>query len=140
MMTETKMLCKDSTTAIKGIAILLIVICHVGQFGFHIRMFVPLGGIGVAVFLILSGFGLMESYTKYGLKDFWKKRVLRLLIPYFIWCAAYCSYLMISNKTLDLDEIRYWFIEYIIIWYLIFISHYDIFTNIDGHASWQQQY
>ena len=36
------------------------------------RIFTPLGGIGVAMFLILSGYGLNESFKKNGLDGFWK--------------------------------------------------------------------
>lgn len=35
-----------------------------------------IGGIGVALFLICSGYGLEVSYEKNGLKDFWMKRML----------------------------------------------------------------
>ena len=112
--------CKDSTTAIKGIAIILVIISHIGQFGYGIRMFVPLGGIGVAVFLILSGYGLMESFYRNGLKDFWKKRFLKVVIPYIIWIIVYSLYLYIRHLPFSIDEIRYWFVEYIIIWYFLF--------------------
>lgn len=114
------LLCKESTTAIKGIAILLVIISHIGQFGYGIRMFVPLGGIGVAVFLILSGYGLMESFYRHGLKDFWGKRFLRVAIPYLIWIIVYSIFLYIWHLPFSIDEIRYWFVEYIIVWYFLF--------------------
>ena len=114
------LLCKESTTAIKGFAILLVIISHIGLFGYGIRMFVPLGGIGVAVFLILSGYGLMESFYRNGLKDFWKKRVLRVVIPYLIWIIVYSLFLYIMHQPFSIDKIRYWFVEYIIVWYFLF--------------------
>ena len=114
------LLCKESTTAIKGFAILLVIISHIGQFGYGIRMFVPLGGIGVAIFLILSGYGLMESFNRNGLKDFWKKRFLRVAIPYLIWIIVYSLFLYFRHLSFSIDEIRYWFVEYIIVWYLLF--------------------
>lgn len=111
---------KTTTTSIKGIAILLVIIAHVGHVGFGIRLLVPLGCFGVSVFLILSGYGLMESYSRNGLKDFWRKRVLRVLLPYLIWICFYSIYLLISHKPITSHDIRYWFVEYIIIWYVAF--------------------
>ena len=50
----------------KGMAILCVVLCHfMGAFGGGVTLFTPLGGIGVAVFLVLSGYGLSESW-KFG--------------------------------------------------------------------------
>ena len=43
------------TTSLKGIAIVIIILCH--TMGCRPRVFTPLGGIGVAMFLILSGYG-----------------------------------------------------------------------------------
>lgn len=111
---------KTNTTAIKGIAILLVIIAHVGHGGFGIRYFVPLGSFGVAVFLILSGYGLMESYNRNSLIGFWKKRILRLFVPYLIWITGYSLYLFLSGKQIIINDLRYWFVEYIIIWYIAF--------------------
>lgn len=48
------------TEAFRGVAILLIMIQHLaGHLGTNI--FTPFGGIGVTIFLVLSGFGLNES-------------------------------------------------------------------------------
>lgn len=49
---------------LRGVAIMLVVVCHcMGQFT---RIFTPFGGIGVALFLILSGYGLNESFRRGG--------------------------------------------------------------------------
>lgn len=56
-------LSRGSTEAMKGAAILCIVLCHfMGTFGGGIVWFTPLGGIGVSVFLMLSAYGLNESW------------------------------------------------------------------------------
>ena len=53
---------KNTTTSIKGLAIFIIILSHIsGNLG--IRFLTPLGGIGVALFLFLSGYGLSKSYT-----------------------------------------------------------------------------
>ena len=51
---------KEYTTTMRGIAILFVVLHHVGNSSGSV-IFTPLGGIGVAMFLILSGYGLNES-------------------------------------------------------------------------------
>ena len=67
---------------LKGIAILLVAICHLG--GEFTRWATPLGGIGVAVFLILSAYGLEKSYQRSELHHYWRKRLLAVWIPYMI--------------------------------------------------------
>lgn len=67
------------TTTLKGIAIVIIILSH--TMGCFTRVFTPLGGIGVAMFLILSGYGLNESFKRNGIGSFWKKRFLRVWIP-----------------------------------------------------------
>ena len=93
---------------------------HIGDGGFHHRIFVPLGGIGVAIFLILSGYGLMESYKLKGFENYFKNRFMRLYIPYFIWIPVYVSILVGNHLPIGLSDIRYWFIEYVSLWYISF--------------------
>lgn len=58
---------KNSTNIMKGVAILCVVMCHMmGTFGNGIVYFTPLGGIGVSIFLILSAYGLNESWNRGG--------------------------------------------------------------------------
>ncbi len=114
---------RDCTTTIRGIAILIIIIGHVGVSGFDHRVFNPFGGIGVAMFLFLSGYGLTESYKKNGLGGFWRKKVLRIVIPYLVWIPLYHIIMRISPIGLptQIQVIpRYWFIEYLVLAYVIF--------------------
>ncbi len=74
---------KDFTTVIKGFAIAVVIYGHLGNL-FHIRYLTPLGGIGVALFLIASGYGINESWKKNGPEHFWKKRMISVYIPYLI--------------------------------------------------------
>lgn len=65
---------KYYTNELRGIAILLVIVHHVGlRLGDNV--FTPLGGIGVALFLIISGYGLNESFKKNGNKSFWQKKL-----------------------------------------------------------------
>ena len=87
--------------------------------GFNYRIVTPLGGIGVSIFLFLSGYGLNESYIANGLGKFWKNKLLRLLLPYFLWLILLLpvSYYMYGEVQWFY---RYWYIEYMFIWYILF--------------------
>ena len=120
---------RNCTTTLRGIATLIIMIGHVGVSGFGCRLFNPFGGIGVAMFLFLSGYGLSESFKKNGLNHFWKKKVIRIVIPYIIWIPIYHLAIRFSplGSVYHLEIIpRYWFIEYLIITYILFyfLFHY----------------
>lgn len=61
-----KILSFNTSTILRGIAILLVILQHLGG-SFGTNLLTPLGGTGVAIFLVLSGFGLNESFKKKGL-------------------------------------------------------------------------
>lgn len=122
---------RSNTNVYRGFAMLIIMVCHItGEWGF--RPFTPLGGIGVAIFLFLSGFGLNESYKKAGFYNFWRKKLLRVLIPYALFRMV-C--VMVVGKvdwyTFLLDIIgyqsSYWYIDYIIRCYIVFWIAYRFF-------------
>lgn len=110
---------RTATTKMKAMAIIMVVISHVGTTLFG-RLFNPFGGIGVSTFLILSGYGLMESFKQHGLDGFWRKRLSRVLVPYLIFLLVYCAYRMVANGEFPIFNLRYWFVEYIVIWYVLF--------------------
>lgn len=113
----------DCTTTLRGIAILIIIVGHVGVSGFDCRYFNPFGGIGVAMFLFLSGYGLTESFKKKGISHFWSKKVFRIAIPYLLWIPLYHIVVRISplGSPYHIETIpRYWFIEYLLIMYVAF--------------------
>lgn len=131
---------KNVTACLKGLAILFIVIAHLN--GNNIK-FLDLpsvfnygGGWGVTIFLIVSGFGLSQSFIKHGLESFVKKRFSKVYVPYVIVTVIWLMIDMVflrktySAKTvilsllgIDLNSsvvISYWFVSYIIFWYVIF--------------------
>ena len=116
----------NETNMLKGFGILLVVISHVGNN--FTRLTTPLGGIGVAIFLILSGYGLTISCEKNQLKDFWKKRITGVWIPYVIvesFVLIFSGGISLEKFILDITliEPQYcfgWYLNYLLIWYTIF--------------------
>ena len=120
---SNKFMDRNYTTTLKGISIFMIMLCHMACFWPSGRFLTPLGGIGVAIFLITSGYGLTESYKKTGLVNFWHKRLLKVYFPYAIVCILLCIFKHHSVYNLFTDLILYtcpfWFIQFIIIQYII---------------------
>ena len=84
-----EMFSRTNTQALKGVAAL-------GVFVFHIILaynispiFNMWGGLFVAVFLILSGYGLEESFRRNGLEGFWMKRCQKVLLPFVFFVCTY---------------------------------------------------
>lgn len=63
---------RNYTTAIKGFSILTVVWAHSGAM-LSVEGIQFIAGIGVALFLMCSGYGLEISHEKKGLVGFWKK-------------------------------------------------------------------
>ena len=123
---EHKFLSYEHSQYLKGIATIFIIISHlIGYIGETV-LASPLGGIGVAMFLFLSGYGLQESYKKNTLNNFWRKKILRIFIPYtiFITLKSIIYYKTFSFKEYIMDiffiDSSYWYISYLIKCYVLF--------------------
>ena len=74
----------DHTNQLKGIAIMMVIFSHIGYFLDSGKTFLyPLsvaGGVGVNIFLFLSGYGLTLSELKHhhGILGFYLKRLRRV--------------------------------------------------------------
>lgn len=119
---------RDFSIVAKGLAISIIVYGHLGNY-FNTRYLTPLGGIGVAVFLILSGYGLNQSWNGNGKDYFWAKRLIGFFVPYFIIETATIplreSYSSVFDALLDLSGMRSsyylgWYISFLLLWYAAF--------------------
>lgn len=120
---------RNYTTAIKGFSILTVVWAHSGAM-LSVEGIQFIAGIGVALFLMCSGYGLEISYEKNGLIGFWKKRLWGVCFPF--WVVELVGLLAtgaFSIKTYSLDfcflktATSYgWFMSYIVICYLIFYA------------------
>ena len=118
---------RNYTTAIKGFSILTVVWAHCGAM-LSIGGIQFIAGVGVALFLICSGYGLEISYEKNGLEYFWKKRLLGVFIPF--WVIEFIGLFVtgrfnIGKYLMDFVFIKPatnygWFMGYIVVCYLIF--------------------
>lgn len=123
---EHRVLSREQSTALKGFAIAIVILCHVGNH--YTRVFTPLGGIGVALFLVLSGYGLECSYEKHGLTDFWKKRLISVFLQYLIVEAVTIPLrgnFSIGSFILDITLLNPqhplgWYMNYLLLWYVTF--------------------
>ncbi len=78
------------TNELKGMAILMVIFSHIGYFLFsdHKTLY-PLsvaGGVGVNIFLFLSGFGLSrsENRLKKTVLEFYKRRLKSIFVPMWV--------------------------------------------------------
>jgi peptidoglycan/LPS O-acetylase OafA/YrhL len=134
--TQETFLSFTHTNILRGIAASFVVFQHIGNI-YGSRAVTPLGGIGVSLFLICSAYGLSKSYEKRGLDNFTKKRLLKILIPYWITVIIYnilhyntFAPLNIMKQILLINTIPYmWFVQLILILYIAFYIVYRIIPN-----------
>ena len=103
------------------------------------------GRVGVPIFLALSGMGLFFSLSKnYNLKDFYKKRLVRVLIPYFIIAVShfFVRYILIEGKGFVAllkgvffveffteGNSQFWFIALILLMYAVYPLLFKLFAS-----------
>lgn len=124
----------DYTTYLRCIAIIFVIIQHIGT-KIETSIFTPLGGIGVAIFLFISGYGLNESFKKKKLSSFWKNKFMRVILP--CWIVEFISAIIYFDQFNINSFINHllcidinWFIRYLIYWYVIFyISSLSLFIK-----------
>lgn len=83
------MISKTETNIIKAISIISIILCHFyGWIYESAGIFSVIAGSlaqgGVFLFLFLSGYGICKSFRQNGLEGYWKKRLVKIYIPFLI--------------------------------------------------------
>ena len=89
-------------TEIMGFAAILIILCHANVAGVTtphpITYLLGLGNVGVDIFLFVSGIGMFYSLTKCrGGKGWYRRRYLRILLPYLIITLPWWVYYSITR-------------------------------------------
>lgn len=132
--TQNSFLCIRSTKSMKGIAMLMVCLTHyMPCYGNGVRYFTPLGGIGVCVFLILSGYGNSIAWSRthgvdQGGVNWLLRRIIYVWLPYvmtsFLFYWLWNSFdLKCFILDIALIKPRYtlgWFLQYLIFWYFCF--------------------
>lgn len=107
--TAKEWLSKERTDAIRGVAILLVVLHHVTTIVVndlpYTMPFVQMGFGSVSLFFLMSGYAHMASYGSKELdyKFLWKK-FKRMLVPYFLIWIIYFVTCFIRNKQVNPSE------------------------------------
>ena len=115
----------EYTTFMRGIAILFVVLHHVGNYSGSV-IFTPLGGVGVAMFLIISGYGLNESLQRKGTTNYWRNKFVRVILPMLV--IEFLSIIINEEDRLSVKDTlshllcidRNWYIRYLFYWYFFF--------------------
>lgn len=143
------MITKEEAQTLKGIAILFVLLGH-GYTVFtagNILAITCLAGTGVFIFLVISGYGLSESYNSRGggvSKKFIKNRIFNVYVPYVLvvfvesvllfWLkgrsfsiSVYVqSFLGYIDYYGDCIDGTLWYITFILLCYIIFICVYAL--------------
>ena len=113
----------------------------------ELSIFVNAGYLFVSIFFFCSGFGLIKSFDSKPdyLKDFMKKRVLKVLvIPYYVNVLFYAVYHLISGAQMTTVQWITNFLGFTLMnayaWYpivaaLLYIAFYLIFKNIKNQKT-----
>ena len=139
-MKETNhLLTRDNTLWTQGISAIMIMLMHfIMQIDGYPRALNILGSIGVAAFLFISGFGINESYKNTSLKGYWHKRIVRVIIPYWMVILFKLPF----NESFNMPELlnnlffidsELWFIDFIIRLYIIYWCARKFFTRYTTH-------
>ncbi len=121
----------DVSNELKGLAVLTVIFSHLGYFLITDHRFLfPLSimaGVGVNLFLFLSGFGLTASSikNKFSLKDFYRRRLTKLYVP--MWLILIIFFLLdffILKRAYPFSYIGRSLLGY--------FPHADVFSDIDS--------
>lgn len=128
----------DNTTVMRGIAILMVVIHHLSLW-FGTNILTSWGGGGVAIFMILSGYGLTMSYQKSGVKRFWWKRFVGIFIPWLVVIILTMQPWNLIDHQWFWEYLFFidhgpWYMQYLFVWYILFfVAHCSQWTY---HIRW----
>lgn len=143
--------------SLRGMAALMVVLHHMAPLtrnGVLLHRFLSLGpgGLAVALFFFLSGYGLQKQYMKNReayRQSFLKRRIPSILIPWGLFAILYrlTYYSLGKMYTLAnlIDDLRQgipfvahsWYLMAILFFYLLFWIHITLFRNCgQKHIRW----
>ena len=135
----------DATNCLKGVMAIFVLMHHLSQKKLFqqthtIPFFEQIGFLFVGVFFLTSGYGLYKSFLtkKDYLNTFLKRRILPLVLSYYVMVIIYAAYHLINKSNFTPAEWIFklsglvainsqsWFVPVIILMYL---SFYFIYKN-----------
>ena len=134
-----------------GWGILLVLFRHCDEFiwpisfNIFLKHIVPLGNIGVELFLFVSGVGLFYSIQKNTIIEFYKRRFFRIIPEYILISGVGFGIVeLLGNQSIGEFIFRYstlsvwfgdgivWYIAFIVICYLLYPIFFKIVYSIKG--------
>lgn len=137
---------KKQTLMFKGMAILMVVVDHIGVFS-GLLPHIPLGACGVYIFLFLSGYGLMRSVEDKGLHGYWVKRIKNVYLPYLAVLLLVLILAIVVRDGLNGNIIKYlflmdypfgeyWYLRIQVEWYIAFFLIWNMETRLSLNMKW----
>lgn len=139
---------KTESMEIRGIATCFVIMAHTSNliiendipYAGLLRVFSVLGGMGVLLFFFISGYGIYKGYAdKKPSVEFLKKRILNVVIPYLMMKICFSTISLIINidktslKDVALGFLSDWFIDVILIQYLLFYFSWKLSRHNDSN-------
>ena len=114
---------------LRGISIIAVIFIHVSASAtFYGQLFLrPFLNFAVPCFIFLSGYLTKLPVDNYAV--FAKKRLKKVLVPYFIWSTVYMAHDKVSSIG---DIINYYLTGYSILYYLVMYSWFVVLTPVIG--------
>lgn len=143
-------LSKDSTTALKGIFALFVLIHHLYQYSGILHgtaighIFQTMGYLSVAMFFFLSGYGMMQSYKKSEgyINSYPRKRILTFYIDIIVFVLIYLIFRLITEPSIITVDVLIksltfggtiiangWYLQVALVLYLLFYLIFRFVKN-----------
>ena len=142
----------DKCNVLRVILAIFIVLHHLSKkytIGYIFPKLQHLGYLIVAAFFFLSGYGLMRSYQKKGVKYFdgyWKTRIGYLFLVYFITTFAYFVCYNLMGKYITFAELlksfvngqpiisNSWYISVQLLFYILFWFVFKLMNRVSDNS------
>lgn len=142
---------RDATVSVRGILAISVILHHISQINyFHesceLFMFEKIGFLFVGLFFFFSGFGLYRSYEKKEdyLESFFGKRILSVLIPFFVMNVIYFGFSFYAYK--DMIPVKRWLsltgvvlangqAWYVVVAIIMYLAFYFSFKKIKNRGA-----
>lgn len=136
-----------NTNYVRGILALFVVFHHISQritTSDNFQNFVFMGEYAVSTFFFLSAYSLLTQHLNREdyLKNFWKKRLFKLFIPYFFFSVVYFIFWFSQGLYRNINSIltifterspiisNGWFLQAIIAMYVLFYFSFKFIKSI----------